>query len=77
MQERQTVRRVPWTCRWSRFGEPVEAGPDDERGFVFWTCGHPDAASARLDRKSCERCPKWEPSEAFRDEVSVSAAPAA
>jgi hypothetical protein len=57
----QTIRKVPWTCRWGRFGGPVadtgEVGP----GFRFWVCGHPEIGAPRLlGRDACAECRYWE-----------------
>jgi hypothetical protein len=64
----QSLRRVPWTCRWGRFGGPVQAAGAATQGFVFWVCGHPQEAETGrpLDREACERCPNWEPVNAVR-----------
>jgi hypothetical protein len=59
-----SIRRVPWTCHWGRFGVAVEdlglAGPkvDD----VFWACHHPAREpELRLTKcGECEQCPFWE-----------------
>ena len=59
-----TIRRVPWTCQWGRFGVAVEdlglAGSkvDD----VFWACHHPTRAPELrlMKRGDCEYCPFWE-----------------
>jgi hypothetical protein len=62
MSVNQTLRRVPWTCCWGRFGGPVHAREDVAPGFLFWVCGHPQAGAPRLlDRDSCTRCDRWEP----------------
>ena len=58
-----TIRRVPWTCEWGRFGVAVEdlgtghARVDD----VFWACHHPGRAPdlRLMKRGECERCPYW------------------
>lgn len=56
------LRRVPWTCRWGRFGGPVDGPVPPEHGFVFWVCVHPERSQRRLlSRGSCEDCPRWEP----------------
>ncbi len=62
--EAYTIRRVPWTCHWGRFGVAVEdlglAGSkvDD----VFWACHHPRRAPELrvTKRDDCEYCPFWE-----------------
>jgi hypothetical protein len=65
MPEFQSIRHVPWTCKWGRFGGPVDNPAVPAQGFVFWTCGHPEIGDvqAALARGSCENCPKWEPVE--------------
>lgn len=58
-----SIRRVPWTCDWGRFGvvtEDLGAGRsrvDD----VFWACHHPHRAPdlQLMKRGECERCPFW------------------
>lgn len=61
MPKAQTLRRVPWTCRWGRFGGPVPPLETGTPGFVFWMCGHPDEPTPRpLTRGSCEACPNWD-----------------
>jgi hypothetical protein len=59
-----TVRRVPWTCRWGRFGVAVEQiAPDTSRvDDVFWACHQPIRAPALRLMKlgECETCPFWE-----------------
>jgi len=58
-----SLRHVPWTCRWGRFGGPIEA-PAAAPGFVFWVCGHPDRKGPMLlDRGTCDACPMGEPKE--------------
>ena len=63
MLTRATLRRVPWTCKWGRFGGPMRS--KDASGFVFWTCGLLQERSEPrpLGRDTCERCPDWEPRE--------------
>jgi hypothetical protein len=67
-----SVKHVPWTCRWGRFGGPMDVTSVARNpGFVFWICGHPAADGPRpLDRDSCERCPDWEPAETFRAQAA-------
>jgi len=61
-----TIRRVPWTCEWGRFGvatKDVErAGPlvDD----VFWACHRPAHELRLTKRGECEHCPFWKESDA-------------
>ncbi len=58
-----TIRRVPWTCEWGRFGVATEdLGHDRSRvDDVFWACHYPkEAAGVRLTRRGeCETCPFW------------------
>jgi len=62
MAKVQTLRKVPWTCRWGQFGGPVNPADMAIPGFVFWMCAYPAEASPRpLARGSCEVCPNWEP----------------
>lgn len=64
METTQMLRHVPWTCRWGRFGGPVDSPAGNAPGFVFWVCGHPDKKGPKLlDRGSCEVCSLWEANE--------------
>ena len=58
-----TLRRVPWTCEWGRFGVAVEdLGAGRSRlDDMFWACHHPSgAAGIRLTtRDECGRCRFW------------------
>jgi len=58
-----TIRPVPWTCEWGRFGVAVEElGAGRSRiDDVFWACHHPSCATGiRVTiREECERCPFW------------------
>ena len=61
MPNAQTIKHVPWTCKWGRFGGPVRPSETGVPGFVFWMCGHPDEPGPQpLTRGSCESCPNWE-----------------
>lgn len=64
-----SVRRVPWTCRWGRFGVMTEdLGADGTRvDDVFWGCHHPSRApeGRRTRRLECETCPDWEEAARF------------
>ncbi len=61
MPTAQTVKRVPWTCKWGRFGGPVESRDAEMPGFVFWMCGYPaERGPQPLARGSCESCPNWQ-----------------
>jgi hypothetical protein len=65
--ESSVIRRVPWTCRWSRFGGPVPATAVTKAGCVFWICNHPDhAPSTLLTQGRCGECPRWELAAAFK-----------
>ena len=62
MTTAETLRRVPWTCRWGRFGESAAPKwPTLRSRFVFWTCARPRTTACYLTRGSCEDCPHWEP----------------
>jgi hypothetical protein len=60
-----TLRHVPWTCEWGRYGvavqqvTPHESQVDD----VFWVCHHPVIAPhlKALDCGECRTCPGWKP----------------
>lgn len=59
-----SLRRVPWTCEWGRFGVATEdLGQDRSRvDDVFWACHYPKGApgGVRLTRRGeCETCPFW------------------
>ena len=64
----QSLRHVPWTCRWGRFGGPVEPPGQATHGFVFWVCTHPmqDHPSVPA-RGACEACEWWEPGEQYQE----------
>ena len=57
----RTLRRVPWTCKWGRFGvaveqvTPTESHVDD----VFWACHHPSTEIRSVSKRECETCPEW------------------
>jgi hypothetical protein len=59
----RTLRRVPWTCQWGRFGVAVEqVTPTESRvDDVFWACHHPSAEIRSVSRRECETCPDWVP----------------
>lgn len=58
----ETLRHVPWTCLWGRFGEPVSPRPAALGPcFVFWSCAHPDADACGLTRDTCPQCRQWRP----------------
>ena len=58
-----TLRRVPWTCEWGRFGVAIESiTPTDSRvDDVFWACHHPVIAPhfKALTCGECRTCPLW------------------
>jgi hypothetical protein len=69
MPTAETLRHVPWTCRWGRFGEPVPPPPPVAGAcFVFWTCAHPQVENCQLTRDSCERCGHWHPTSVLQIE---------
>jgi hypothetical protein len=59
-----TLRHVPWTCEWGRFGVAIDglalgcSHVDD----VFWACHHPTRSpNLRLTKRAeCESCPYWQ-----------------
>ena len=61
--EAYTIRRVPWTCEWGRFGLAVEdLGAGKTRvDDVFWACHNPRrSVGVRMtQRGECEECPYW------------------
>ena len=64
------IRRVPWTCRWGRFGVAIEdAGPAPRVDDVFWACHRPMRDLRLTKRGECEECPHWEPAPVIRPEV--------
>lgn len=61
MPTSDTVLRAPWTCKWARFGGPVNARDEVSPGFAFWVCGHPQTDGPRLlGRDDCSACERWE-----------------
>ena len=58
-----SLRRVPWTCDWGRFGVAVEdLGAARSRvDDVFWACHRPGSAAGLCvtKRSECERCQYW------------------
>jgi hypothetical protein len=59
----RSVRRVPWTCHWGRFGvavEQLERGEARVDG-VFWACHNPSRAAdvQPVKRGTCEACLLW------------------
>jgi hypothetical protein len=61
----RTLRRVPWTCEWGRFGVAVEqlSWIDSRVDDVFWACHHPVRLPELrvVSRHECESCPAWVP----------------
>ena len=59
-----TIKRVPWTCQWGRFGIAVEElGQNQARvDDVFWACHHATRSpNLRLTKRlECEQCPFWQ-----------------
>ena len=47
----ESIRHVPWTCRWGSFGGPVDPHPGAAPGFLFWVCEHPTQPAP----------PRWRP----------------
>jgi hypothetical protein len=58
-----TLRRVPWTCEWGRFGVAIEVltPADSPVDDVFWACHHPVIAPhfKALTCGECSTCPLW------------------
>ena len=61
----RTLRRVPWTCKWGRFGVAVEqlSSTDSRVDDVFWACHHPVRSPdiQSVSKRECETCPAWVP----------------
>ena len=54
----------PWTCKWGRFGSPVNARDEVSPGFVFWICARPQGERPRLiGRDDCVNCERFEAGE--------------
>jgi hypothetical protein len=71
MRTPETIRRVPWTCSWGRFGEPAPfPWPAHVPRLVFWTCAHPADAACPMTRHSCEECVHWEKTASVRRATS-------
>jgi hypothetical protein len=65
-----TIRRVPWTCRWGRFGVAVEDRVSVPRvDDVFWACHQPEHDLRLTKRDECEHCPHWEARSNIRREL--------
>jgi hypothetical protein len=57
------IRRVPWTCRWGRFGVAIEdLGSTSRVDDTFWACHNPvHGPELRVtNRAECESCPFWD-----------------
>ena len=58
-----TLRRVPWTCHWGRFGVAIEdlGGGRSRVDDVFWACHNPrrDPDVRLTKRAECEQCADW------------------
>jgi hypothetical protein len=58
-----SIRRVPWTCEYGRFGVAIEdLGSGESRvDDVFWACHNPQRSpELRLTRRGeCEVCLYW------------------
>ena len=55
------IRRVPWTCRWGRFGVAVDdTGLTPRLDDVFWACHRPVEEIRRTTHGECEHCLHWE-----------------
>ena len=61
----RTLRRVPWTCEWGRFGVAVEqlSSIDSRVDDVFWACHNPVRSPEirSVGKRECETCPEWVP----------------
>lgn len=65
-----TIRRVPWTCRWGRFGVTIEDRASVPRvDDVFWACHQPEHDLRLTKRDECEHCPHWEARSNIRREL--------
>ena len=71
-----TIRRVPWTCEWGRFGVAIEdLGAGRSRvDDVFWACHYPRGGTeVRLTtRGECEHCPFWTQAARLRADTLAS-----
>ena len=67
-----SIRRVPWTCQWGRFGVVTEElGAGSSRvDDVFWACHHPRGGPevSIIGRDECKRCRFWIEAPRFRAE---------
>jgi hypothetical protein len=61
----RTLRRVPWTCEWGRFGVAVEqlSSTESRVDDVFWACHNPVRSSEikSVSTGECANCPAWVP----------------
>jgi hypothetical protein len=67
-----TLRHVPWTCHWGRFGVAIEDLGDGSSRVdeLFWACHNPGrgAGVSITRRDECEHCPFWIEAPRFRAE---------
>ena len=67
----RSLRRVPWTCEWGRFGVAVEqlGRGDSKVDDVFWACHAPVRGSGvrSVTRGECENCPLWKVASRLQD----------
>lgn len=67
-----SIRPVPWTCEWGRFGVAVEdLGAGRSRvDDMFWACHRPSGPSGIrvTKRDECEHCPFWREAARLRAE---------
>lgn len=70
-----TIRRVPWTCEWGRFGVAIEdLGAGRSRvDDVFWACHYPSRAPElrMTKRDECEHCPFWTEAARLREQMTA------
>jgi hypothetical protein len=70
-----TLRHVPWTCEWGRFGVAVEQVTPQESQVddVFWVCHHPAIAPGlkTVCSDECRTCPLWNSASRFSSSASA------
>ncbi|HXW08267.1 MAG TPA: hypothetical protein VD833_23755 [Vicinamibacterales bacterium] len=72
LQSSQSLRHVPWTCKWGRFGGPIETAIESAHGFVFWRCANPMLSHPNvLQRGMCEACRLWEAAPEFAETLAA------
>jgi hypothetical protein len=68
-----SIRRVPWTCEWGRFGVTIAELYDGNSRVddVFWGCRCPErGGGVRPTRRGeCETCPFWKQAARLRTEA--------